>query len=64
MSNENFDALWDYDHPAETEKTFRALLAQTDGARRFELLTQIARAQGLQGISPTGTPRWTKWSAT
>ncbi|MFN8451853.1 MAG: tetratricopeptide repeat protein [Anaerolineae bacterium] len=49
MSNENFDALWDYDHPAETEKTFRALLAQTDGARRFELLTQIARAQGLQG---------------
>lgn len=49
MSNENFDALWDYDRPAETERAFRALLAQNDGERRLELLTQIARAQGLQG---------------
>lgn len=46
----SFDILWDYDHPAETESRFRALLPTTeaDPARRAELLTQIARAQGLQ----------------
>jgi tetratricopeptide (TPR) repeat protein len=47
-----FDRLWDYDDPAATEGKFRALLpeaqASPDTARRIELLTQIARTQGLQ----------------
>lgn len=45
----NFDALWDYNQPAETEAKFRALLDQwPNNDARLELLTQIARAQGLQ----------------
>jgi tetratricopeptide (TPR) repeat protein len=48
----DFDALWNYDQPAESEQAFLAILEQTaeDGssAYRLELLTQIARAQGLQ----------------
>jgi tetratricopeptide (TPR) repeat protein len=47
-----FDPLWDYDDPAATERLFRALLpaarAGADPAYPAELLTQIARAQGLQ----------------
>jgi tetratricopeptide (TPR) repeat protein len=46
----DFDSLWNYHDPAGTEQKFRALLA--DGQRelpeRLELLTQIARAMGLQ----------------
>lgn len=51
MSNlPDFDALWNYDHPAESERAFRELLpaAAADAAYELELLTQIARAQGLQ----------------
>lgn len=48
----DFNAMWDYDRPAETEQQFRDLLpaAQTSGDRDYhlQLLTQIARAQGLQ----------------
>lgn len=46
----DFDPLWNYDQPAETEARFRALLPDlaADPARQAELLTQIARAQGLQ----------------
>lgn len=48
----DFDALWDYEHPAQTEAAFRALLPQAqasgDASYHLELLTQIARAQGLQ----------------
>ena len=46
----NFDSLWDYSRPAESEARFRELLPATedDPAARVELLTQIARAQGLQ----------------
>lgn len=45
----DFDRLWDYNNPAETEQRFRSFLRQmTDPSRRVELLTQIARAQGLQ----------------
>lgn len=48
----DFDALWNYDQPAETEQAFLAILGQTaeeeSSAYRLELLTQIARAQGLQ----------------
>ncbi|NWF70858.1 MAG: tetratricopeptide repeat protein [Chloroflexi bacterium] len=49
----DFDTLWDYTKPAETEQRFRQLLetaAQSpDPAYHLQLLTQIARAQGLQG---------------
>jgi tetratricopeptide (TPR) repeat protein len=48
----DFDQLWDYDQPSETEELFRALLPQTqksgNRAYRAELLTQIARTLGLQ----------------
>lgn len=47
------DTLWDYHAPAATEKVFRTLLAKIEGTDaddyRLELLTQIARAQALQG---------------
>lgn len=49
---ENIDRLWDYSNPAESETRFRELLTSTEGAKnaetRVEILTQIARAQGLQ----------------
>ena len=50
--SDQIDALWDYDHPAESEAAFRRALeewdAQADLDLQLELLTQIARAQGLQ----------------
>ena len=46
---QTFDALWDYSNPEETESKFREVFSQLpDGSERLELLTQIARAQGLQ----------------
>ena len=48
----DFNLLWDYGQPAETEARFRELLpaARACGDRDYylQLLTQIARAQGLQ----------------
>ena len=46
----DFDALWDYSQPDETEARFREVLLQIpeDDPAFLELLTQIARAQGLQ----------------
>jgi tetratricopeptide (TPR) repeat protein len=45
----DFDSLWDYSNPAETASKFREVLLQfPEGNERLELLTQIARAQGLQ----------------
>ena len=46
----DFDALWDYDHPDQTENKFREILLQFPEADTMflELLTQIARTQGLQ----------------
>lgn len=46
----DFDALWDYDQPAATEQRFRQMLPEAAANRPYyaELLTQIARAQGLQ----------------
>ena len=46
----DFDALWDYAHPDQTEAKFREILIQfpEDDPDFLELLTQIARAQGLQ----------------
>jgi len=51
-----FDSLWDFDDPAGTEARFREDLpaAVESGVRSYhaELLTQIARAQGLQRQFP------------
>ncbi|MGE5176304.1 MAG: tetratricopeptide repeat protein [Hyphomicrobiales bacterium] len=48
----DFDAKWNYDDPAGTEKEFRALLpaARASGNHDYlaQLLTQIARTEGLQ----------------
>ena len=49
----DFDKMWDYNDPAATERKFRELLpaAEKSGNDSYlaQLLTQIARAQGLQG---------------
>jgi tetratricopeptide (TPR) repeat protein len=46
---EDFQALWDFDQPQVSEERFRACLREvTDSTARAELLTQVARAQGLQ----------------
>ena len=47
----DFDKLWNYGDPAATEKLFRDKLAErsdADADYRAQLVTQIARAQGLQ----------------
>lgn len=48
----DLDEVWDFDAPAESESAFRELLPaarQADDAEyHVQLLTQIARAQGLQ----------------
>lgn len=46
----DIDALWDYSRPDQTETKFRQILLQfpEDDPAFLELLTQIARAQGLQ----------------
>ena len=54
----NFDVMWDYNNPAETEEIFSAILkglknnaeSSYDQNYHVELLTQIARTQGLQGM--------------
>lgn len=47
------DSLWNYDDPAASEARFRAHLQDTeqgdDAGYHAEVMTQIARAQGLQG---------------
>jgi tetratricopeptide (TPR) repeat protein len=50
VDDTNIDQLWDYNQPEESEKRFRqALAAATVHTPIYgELLTQIARAQGLQ----------------
>jgi tetratricopeptide (TPR) repeat protein len=53
MSSQNFldfDSLWDYSDPHQTENKFREILLQIpeNNPAYLELLTQIARAQGLQ----------------
>ena len=44
----DINGLWDYDQPVASEARFRALLPGADPDVQAELLTQIARAQGLQ----------------
>jgi tetratricopeptide (TPR) repeat protein len=47
-----FDKLWDYNNPAETEKKFRDVLPRIKDSKNqsayLQLLTQIARTLGLQ----------------
>lgn len=43
----DLEQLWDYHHPAASEARFKEVLEQADV--KAEVLTQIARAQGLQG---------------
>lgn len=47
-----FDGLWDYDNPASTETKFRELLPAAQHSKNpsyyVQLLTQLARAEGLQ----------------
>ncbi|GAB3266210.1 tetratricopeptide repeat protein [Chitinimonas naiadis] len=49
----DIDGLWDYDRPVESEAKFREAYRKAereqDVAAQAELLTQIARAQGMQG---------------
>ena len=40
--------LWDYDDPAASEQRFRDAAATAEGTDRLVLLTQVARALGLQ----------------
>lgn len=48
----DFDKLWDYNNPSETESNFRKLLPDIkntgDKSAYLQLLTQIARTLGLQ----------------
>ena len=46
----DFDSLWDYSDPRQTETKFREILLQIpeNNSAYLELLTQIARSQGLQ----------------
>lgn len=48
----DFDTLWDYEHPERSEAVFRQLLlneeSNADSSYHLQLLTQIARTQGLQ----------------
>ena len=41
-------SLWDFDDPAGSEQRFRAAADLAEGADRLALLTQVARALGLQ----------------
>ena len=46
----DFDTLWDYQNPVETEQKFRALLGDAqegDLSHYLQLLTQIARSLSL-----------------
>jgi tetratricopeptide (TPR) repeat protein len=49
----DFNSMWDYNDPAATEAVFKSIIPQAvesgDANYYAELLTQVARAQGLQG---------------
>ncbi len=42
------DKLWDFGDPAASEARFRDAVADSDGLRKQEAMTQLARALGLQ----------------
>jgi tetratricopeptide (TPR) repeat protein len=41
-------ALWDFDDPESSEQRFRSAVETAEGTERLVLLTQVARALGLQ----------------
>lgn len=49
----DFDRLWNYAKPSETEQAFRGILGEAEASGNtsylVSLLTQIARCEGLQG---------------
>lgn len=47
-------SLWDFDDPAGSEQRLRDAVAVTSGDERAVLLTQVARALGLQGAYDAG----------
>ncbi|GAA2975096.1 tetratricopeptide (TPR) repeat protein [Microbacterium terrae] len=50
LAQRTLDDLWDYSDPAASEVRLQAAAdAATDADQRSELLTQVARARGLQG---------------
>ncbi len=50
----DLDDLWDYDDPTGSEQRLREAAEATSGAERLVLLTQAARALGLQERYPDG----------
>lgn len=49
----DFDRIWDFADPMGSERRMREILQSTEEVHeRAELLTQIARAQGMQGNVP------------
>jgi len=42
------DMFWEYEDPGKSEAAFRKAMASADGDEVLELLTQVARARGLQ----------------
>jgi tetratricopeptide (TPR) repeat protein len=48
LDSEEIDGYWQFDDPKESERRFRALLPDYP-ERKDEILTQVARALGLQG---------------
>lgn len=48
MTSEEIDRQWDYDDPAASESRFREAVESAEGAAHAALITQIARALGLQ----------------
>ena len=48
----DLETIWDFDHPEETERRFENLLVSAKGSSDrtyvIELLSDLARAQGLQ----------------
>jgi tetratricopeptide (TPR) repeat protein len=48
MTVHDVTSLWDFDDPAGSEARFREAAEASDGAERGVLLTQVARALGLQ----------------
>lgn len=51
LTSQQIDQHWDYAHPAVSEQHFRRLASEhEDNLNEYlEILTQVARAQGLQG---------------
>lgn len=67
-------SLWNFEDPAASEAVFREHLVSAEGEWRLELLTQLARALGLQrkfaeahelldSLPQLGTPPLARWEA-